>query len=167
MAGRREKKEPNADLQSAAAQARAAGMTYGQFTAKKYLEEEMEKRRKEREEAQRAKLERQAEWIKAACEQAGLGSHVSWFSEDAIPNTAAANIALEVLGRGCFPTKSSFMFCDELDMCFFYDGTGRARMSFSGETKAGSDDIKHNFAMAFKTAEKVLDIMQELSDNDK
>ena len=40
-------------------------------------------------------------------------------------------------------------------------------MSYSGATKAGSDDIRHNLVMAFKTAEIILDKMQELSTGKK
>lgn len=40
MAGRK-KKEPNAELLKTAAEAKAAGMSYGQYQAKRFIEEEM------------------------------------------------------------------------------------------------------------------------------
>ena len=68
----------------------------------------------------------------------------------------------EIINKETFPAKISFMFCDELDMCFFYGSDGTARCTYSGTAKAGSDDIKHNLVMAFKTAEQVLEKMQSL-----
>ena len=155
MTGRK-KKTSNDELLELAKKARAAGMTYGQYIAKLYVEEQKEMKQRER-------IEKQIEYMKIACREAGIGESVVLFSKSIKPTTPAAAIASEVIGRKEFPAKCSFMYCDELDMCFFYGPDGTARMSYSGETKAGSDDIKHNLVMAFKTAEKVLDKMQELS----
>lgn len=159
----KKKKEPNEELLAAAKEARAAGMTYGQYQAKKYLEEQAEQMKKEREAREEALLKKQAEYMKAACKEAGIGGHAVLFAGGIKPTTEAQKIAAEIVGKKEFLAKISFMYCDELDMCFFYDQTGAARMSYSGVTKAGSDDIRHNLVMAFKTAEIILDKMQELS----
>lgn len=163
MAGRAKKKEPNKELLAAAAEARKAGMTYGQYQAKRYLEEQAEQMKKEREEREEALLKKQTEYMKAACQEAGIGGHVVLFAGDIKPTTEVQKMAAEIVGKKKFLAKISFMFCDELDMCFFYDRTGAARMTYSGATKAGSEDIRHNLVMAFKTADKVLEKMQELS----
>ena len=163
----KKKKEPNEELLAAAIEARAAGMTYGQYQAKKYLKEQAEQMRKEREAREEALLKKQAEYIQAACQEAGIGGHAILFTGGIKPTTPAQKIAAEIVGKNEFLAKISFMYCDELDMCFFYDRTGAARMSYSGAAKAGSDDIRHNLVMAFKTAEIVLDKMQELSTGKK
>lgn len=163
----KKKKKPNEELLKVAAEARAAGMTYGEYTAKRYLEMQMEQKRKQREEEEKITQERQRKHIEEACKEAGLGGHVTWFSDSIKPTTHATSMAADILRKKNFPAKCSFMFCDELDMCFFYSQDGIARVTFSGETKAGSEDIRHNIIMAFKTAEKVLDIMQDLSNSDR
>ena len=156
MAGRKKKKPSNDELLELAKKAREVGMSYGQYTAKLYMEEQIAMKRQE-------KIEKQIEYMKIACREAGLSEHITLFSKDIKPTAPAAAMAAEIIGRKDFPAKCSFMYCDELDMCFYYGSDGTARMAYSGETKAGSDDIKHNLVMAFKTAEKVLDKMQELS----
>lgn len=168
MAGKAKKKKgPNEELLAVAREARAAGMTYGQYQAEKYLKEQAEQMKKEREAREKALLKKQAEYIKTACQEAGIGGHTILFSGSIKPTTPAQKIVAEIVGKDEFLAKISFMYCDELDMCFFYDQTGAARMSYSGATKAGSDDIRHNLVMAFKTAEIILDKMQELSTGKK
>ena len=61
------------------------------------------------------------------------------------------------------PVKNSFVFCDTLDMSFFFDAKNRACFSFSGYTYSGSDDICQNRLLkAFTKAENIVDYMQEL-----
>lgn len=154
------KKRADSNLQALAKEARKAGMSYGKYVQQKYLEEQMKEKEK-------IKLTKQAEHIKKACLDCGLGGRVTWF-DDSIESTAPAHkIMREIKNRHDFPAKLSFMHCDELDMCFFYGPDGTARCSYSGTAKAGSDDIRHNIIMAFKTAEQVLDKMQELAIKDR
>ena len=161
MAGRK-KKEPNAELIEAAAEAKAAGMSYGQYQAKKYIEEEMARK-------EQLKREKQTEHIETACREAGIGAHVMNFGKGHFEaHTEAQKIMMEQFASGkVVPAKISFMYCDELDMCFFYAANGKACCSYSGIAKAGSDDVEHNIPMAFKTAKTILDRMQELSDKDR
>ena len=73
MAGKAKKKKgPNEELLAVAREARAAGMTYGQYQAEKYLKEQAEQMKKEREAREKALLKKQAEYIKTACQEAGI-----------------------------------------------------------------------------------------------
>lgn len=161
MAGRK-KKEPNAELLKTVAEAKAAGMSYGQYQAKKFIEEEMARK-------EELKQKKQAEHIETACREAGLGGHVMNFGKNHFKaSTEAQKIMMEQFASGkVVPAKTSFMYCDELDMCFFYSASGKACCSYSGITKAGSDDIEHNIVQAFKSAKAVLDRMQELYIKDR
>lgn len=161
MAGRK-KKEPNAELLKTAAEAKAAGMSYGQYQAKRFIEEEMARK-------EELKQKKQAEHIETACREAGLGGHVICFGKDGYKtHTEAQKIMMKQFAPGkAVPAKTSFMYCDELDMCFFYSANGKACCSYSGITKAGSDDIEHNIIQAFKSAKAVLDRMQELYIKDR
>ena len=157
---RKPKKQKNSDLLEVAKEARKAGMSYGKYVQQKYLEEQMKEKEK-------IKLTKQAEHIQKACLDCGLGGRVTWFDDSIKPTAPAYKIMREIKNRHDFPAKLSFMHCDELDMCFFYGPDGTARCSYSGTAKAGSDDIRHNIIMAFKTAEQVLDKMQELAIKDR
>ena len=148
MAGRK-KKEPNAELLKTVAEAKAAGMSYGQYQAKRFIEEEMARK-------EELKQKKQAEHIETACREAGLGGHVMNFGKNHFKaSTEAQKIMMEQFASGkVVPAKTSFMYCDELDMCFFYSASGKACCSYSGITKAGSDKA-------------VLDRMQELYIKDR
>lgn len=113
-------------------------------------------------EVQKRLNEKRERCIVEACKEAGLGDKITWFSDEVKPKTPAQKIMQEIVNRTEFPAKISFMYCDELDMCFFFGPDGTPRCTYSGTAKAGSDDIKRNLAAAFKTAEVVLDKMQTL-----
>ena len=164
--------------------AREAGMTYGQYMARDYLPkpkkaeaEELEPPKETKAKAAPAKSKTgkkideqmrmlwRAKCIIEACEENGIGTTVTWISKGNKPHTPAGKIMKEILsGKEEFPTKFSFMYCDELDMHFFFDNDGRARISYSGTTSAGTKDITGGLAKAFETAGKVLNRMQELYD---
>ena len=154
------KKRADSNLQALAKEARKAGMSYGKYVQLKYVEEQMK-------EKEQLKATKQAEHIQKACLECGLAGTITWFSKDLKPTTPAGQIMREIKNRPDFPAKTSFMFCEELDMCFFYGSDGAARCSYSGTAKVGSEDIKHNIVAAFKTAEKVLEKMQELAFKDR
>ena len=162
MGGKRKqsKKEPDNSLQAVAKEARLAGMSYGKYVQQKYVEKMMK-------EKEQLKITKQAEHIQKACLECGLSGNITWISDHLKPTTPAGKIMMEIKNRSDFPSKISFMFCDELDMCFFYEADGTARCSFSGATRAGSEDIKHNIVSAFKIAEKVLEKMEELAVKDR
>lgn len=148
----RQKKQPNCELLETVKMADKAGLSYGKFVEKKYLEKQMNEKQNER----------QAEYIRLACKENGLAGSITWFPKEIKPTTPAQKIMVEIVNRPTFPAKCSFMYCDELDMCFFYGPDGSARCSYSGEAKVGSKDIRQNIVKAFKTAEKVLNRMQAL-----
>lgn len=93
MAGKAKKKKgPNEELLAVAREARAAGMTYGQYQAEKYLKEQAEQMKKEREAREEALLKKQAEYIKTACQEAGIGGHtILFFGQRQANHTGAEN----------------------------------------------------------------------------
>lgn len=155
MATKRSKKKQQNDLAEIAKEATEAGMTYGKYIERLTIE-------KQTKESQKARNEKQERCITEACKECGLGGSVIWFSDDIKPHTPAQKIIREIVNKNTFPSKISFMFCDELDMCFFFGPDGAPRCTYSGTAKAGSDDIRHNIVAAFEKAEKVLDMMQAL-----
>lgn len=113
--------------------------------------------------------EKQAEIIYKACKKAGLDTHIKWIITKKDVVTMAEQIAYRFrtakLRDKSLPVKNSYVFCDTLDMSFFFDVNNRAYFSFSGYTYSGSKDIeKKSLLKAFEKAESIVDYMQELMD---
>jgi len=109
--------------------------------------------------------EKQAELIAAACKEAGLDGHIKWIEKKAHAHTWAEKIAERFRDNREMPTKSSYMYCDTLDMCFFYNEAGTPYMTYAGYVTAGCKDIAGNQLLeAFRRANHVLNIMKELAE---
>lgn len=109
--------------------------------------------------------ERQAELIHDACVELGLDGHIKWIEKHRDAYTEAERLADSARYGDALPVKNSYMFCDSLDMCFFYDRGNHASIAYSGRTFHGASDIKDgNIIKAFELAAKVLARMQELAD---
>ena len=92
----------------------------------------------------------QARAITKACIEAGLDSHITWHNCAADAHTWAEKISVRFRdGRQPRPVKNSYMFCDTLDMCFFYGGPQHdiPYMTYAGYVTAGSPDITEDKLM--------------------
>lgn len=108
--------------------------------------------------------QRQAELISAACKAAGLDDHIRWIETQKQADTWAEKIAMRFKDKDSFPVKNSFMYCDTLDMCFFYDPQGVPRMTYAGFASAESPDITEGKLIeAFHKAIQVLNAMKEMA----
>ena len=107
-----------------------------------------------------------------ACKEAGLENLKVVRIRD---KTDARTIAEE--SANCFRHRSnsqffvcsSDMYCDIIDMCFFYRETGIPYMTFSGfaARKEGYNLEIKRLAEAFEKGQKALDIMKQLFDDEK
>ena len=75
--------------------------------------------------------EEQAEIIAKACGQAGIGSDIRWIENKKQADTWAERIATDCQFEKPIPVKSSYMYCNSLDMCFFYD-QGTPAVAYTG-----------------------------------
>lgn len=108
--------------------------------------------------------EQQAENIHQACREAGLGGHVKWIERKAQAGTWAEKIAVRFKERDPLPVKNSYMYCDALDMCFFYGPGDTPSMTYAGYVSVDDTDIKDGKLLeAFKKARQVLGTMKELA----
>lgn len=63
------------------------------------------------------------------------------------------------------PVKNSYMYCDTLDMSFFYGETGTPYMTYAGYVTTDSKDIaEEKLLEAFRKAGAVLEAMKELAE---
>lgn len=107
--------------------------------------------------------EKQADIIAKACREAGLDGHIKRIEGRRQAQTWAERIAVQFKGNNPLPVKNSYMYCDTLDMSFFFHENGKPGVAYAGYTVAGSPDIKGKLVEAFATADKVLDAMEKLS----
>lgn len=109
--------------------------------------------------------QRQAELIGAACKEVGLDGHIRWIEGRKQADTWAEKIAMRFKGNNAIPVKNSFMYCDTLDMCFFYNEAGTPFMTYAGYVTADSKDITEGKLIeAFRKAGQLLSTMKELAE---
>ncbi|MBS6510606.1 MAG: hypothetical protein KH334_02800 [Clostridiales bacterium] len=109
--------------------------------------------------------ERQAELIATACKEAGLDGHIKWIKRAKDAQTWAERIAERFRNSRQLPVKNSYMYCDKLDMCFFYGETGTPHMAYAGYVTASSPDITEGKLLeAFRRARQILSTMKELAE---
>lgn len=79
--------------------------------------------------------------------------------------TWAERIAERFRGGRQLPVKNSYMYCDTLDMSFFFGETGTPYMTYAGYVTADSKDItEEKLVEAFRKAGLVLEAMKELAE---
>lgn len=109
--------------------------------------------------------ERQALLISRACKEAGIDSHVRLMQGKKQAQTWAEKIAAQFMQNGQhLPVKNSYMFCDTLDMCFFYGPGDTPKVAYAGHAGADEKDITEGkLVEAFRKADTVLRAMKRLA----
>ena len=109
--------------------------------------------------------ENEAELISKACKEAGLDSHIRQIERRKDAQTLAEKIAVQFMQAGQqLPVKNSYMFCDTLDMCFFYGPGDTPKLAYAGHAGADERDITEGkLAEAFRKADAVLRAMNRLA----
>lgn len=106
--------------------------------------------------------ERQAAIIKAACKAANLGTHITKITAKNNAQTWAERLAVRFKRpREAMAIRSSFMYCDSLDMCFFFLDGSTPAFAYAGYTVAQSSDANGGLVSAFAKANEVLNYMVE------
>ena len=112
--------------------------------------------------------EQQEKLITAACHEAGLTAHVRWIANKRQAETWAERIAMRFKGTSPMVFKNSYMYCDTLDMCFFYTPQGVPQVAYAGYATADSADItKGKLVEAFRKADTVLRRMKGLAEGER
>lgn len=101
--------------------------------------------------------------IQNACRRAGLDGHIKWLQTQRDAHTWAEKISYMYRKPGyrIMPTKGSSMYCETLDMCFFFMYGKTPAMAYAGYMAAGGPDNAEKLATAFKKGEEVLRFMKE------
>lgn len=105
----------------------------------------------------------QAEIIEKACKLANLGTHIAEIKSRRDACTWADRIAYQHKnGRQIMPVKKSYVYCDTLDMTFYFLRGTTPAVAYAGYTTAMSRDATGGLVNAFAKANEVLRYMYEL-----
>ena len=110
--------------------------------------------------------EQRAQNIQQACREYGIEGHIEWIKrKQKLPWQKRTALTLNYEERGAFPVKNCYMFCDTLDMCFFYDSEDVPYMTYSGYASIyGNDITKGTLIKSFEVAKQILNRMEELAE---
>lgn len=107
---------------------------------------------------------KQAELIHKACRECGLDGHVKWIETRKDIQTWAEKIAERFRQNRNIPVKNSYMYCDQLDMCFFYTAWDLPVVTYAGFAGVNDKDITEGqLEQAFRKAREVLEAMRRLA----
>lgn len=108
--------------------------------------------------------DKQAELIHKACRECGLDGHVKWIETRKDTQTWAEKIAERFRQNRNIPVKNSYMYCDQLDMCFFYTAWDLPVVTYAGFAGVNDKDITEGqLEQAFRKAREVLEAMRRLA----
>ena len=108
--------------------------------------------------------DKQAELIHNACRECGLDGHVKWIEGKQDVQSWAEKIAERFRNKRNMPIKNSYMYCDQLDMCFFYTEWDLPVVTYAGYAGVKDTDITQGkLGQAFRKAREVLEAMRRLA----
>lgn len=109
-------------------------------------------------------VDKQAELIHKACRECGLDGHVKWIETKEDVQTWAEKIAERFRLTRNMPLKNSYMYCEQLDMCFFYTEWDLPVVTYAGFAGVNDKDITEGqLEQAFRKAREVLEAMRRLA----
>ena len=105
------------------------------------------------------------EILTQVCEEFKLDAHIKPLHSKKDVHTLAEKAATGHLNYvRDMPVKNSTMYCNGLDMCFYFE-CGVPSFSFAGHTSIDRSDVKNgSLVEAFETAVKIITRMQELKE---
>ena len=106
----------------------------------------------------RLTIEQETEALHNAARKAGLDAHIVRMERKSDAHTYAEKLMLNCYRKG-MPYKSSYLYCDTVDACFFFDHDGKASVSFSAIWRSGAKDLGKPLKEAFGYIQRMLDAM--------
>ena len=105
--------------------------------------------------------------IEAACKAANLDAHITRITAKSRAVTWAEKLAVRFkLDREDLVVKNSYMYCDALDMCFFFLNGRTPAFAYAGYTVVRSADANGGLVKAFAKADEVLRYMAEYQEKE-
>ena len=111
----------------------------------------------------RLTIEQEREAIYAAARRSNLDAHIQTMDRKSDAHTCAEKLMLSSYRKG-MPYKSSYLYCDTLDACFYFDHDGCACVTVSARWCNGAKDLGKPIKEAFEYIQKMLDAMTAEAD---
>jgi hypothetical protein len=111
----------------------------------------------------RLTIEQEEDALYNAARKAGMGAHIEYMERKSDAHTYAEKIMLNAYRRG-MPYKPSYLYCDTVDACFYFDYDGQACVSFSAQWRNGAKDLGKPIREAFGYIQNMLDAMTNEAD---
>ena len=100
-----------------------------------------------------------AKALQISAKKCGLDAHISWLDKKANMSTWADRI-IGVFYRKGMPIKRSYMYCNSLDMTFFFSKNGKAVYTYSGYADK-RDATEEKIVNAFRKANEMRIVMEQ------
>lgn len=111
----------------------------------------------------RLTIEQERDALYNAARAVGLDSHVIYMERKGDANTYAEKLMLNSYRKG-MPYKTSYLYCDTVDVCFFFDHDGRACVSMSACWRNGAKDLGKPIREGLTYIQRMLDAMTKEAD---
>lgn len=111
----------------------------------------------------RLTIEQEREALYQAARQVGLDAHITYMERKSDAHTCAEKLMLNSYRKG-MPYKASYLYCDTVDACFFFDYDGRATVTLSARWAHGAKDLGKPIKKGFDYIQKMLDAMTDEAD---
>lgn len=106
----------------------------------------------------RLTIEQEDEALRQAARSVGLDSHITYMNKKSEAYTSAERLMLLHYRKG-MPYKKSFLMCDTLDACFYFDPDGKACVTVTARWRNGAKDLGKPINDALAYIRKMLDAM--------
>lgn len=111
----------------------------------------------------RLTIEQEREALYQAARRVGLDAHITYMERKSDAYTCAEKLMLNSYRKG-MPYKASYLYCDTVDACFFFDYDGKAVVTFSARWSHGAKDLGKPIKDGFGYIQKMLDAMTDEAD---
>lgn len=98
-----------------------------------------------------------------AARSANLDAHIKYMERKSDAHTLAEKLMLNSYRRG-MPYKASYLYCDTLDVCFYFDHDGRACVTISAGWRYGAKDLGQPVETALSYIRTMLKAMTDEAD---
>lgn len=106
----------------------------------------------------RLTIEQEYDALYNAARRSNLDAHIQYMDRKSDAHTCAEQLMLNSYRRG-MPYKASYLYCDTLDACFYFDHDGRACVTVSARWCNGAKDLGRPIREAFEYIQNMLDAM--------
>ena len=108
----------------------------------------------------RLTIEQERDALYNAARRVGLDARITYMERKGDAHTYAEKLMLNSYRKG-MPYKSSYLYCDALDTCFFFDHDGHACVSVSASWRNGAKDLGRPIREALTHIQNMLNAMTE------